>query len=216
MPRPRLHPDARERVLDAADRLLAERGFARMTVEDLARAAGLGKGTVYLAFRSKEEVALGCIERMAARVLGRLRALAARPAPAPARLRAMLLARVLDRFDYARRHSASLDALLAASRARLLERRARQFAAEAAVFAAVVRDGARRGELRAVPRAGAADALVTATNALLPYSLSVAELGRRRAVATRARRLAGLLVAGLAPSARARGPAPLTRRRTPR
>jgi AcrR family transcriptional regulator len=214
VPRPKLHPDAHDRILDAADRLLARDGYARMTVESLAREARIGKGTVYLSFRSKEEVALACIDRMAGGVLARLRRIATGRAPAGVRLRAMLLARVMDPFDYARRHSHSLDALLAASRPRLLARRARRFAAEATVLAAVVRDGTRAGELRSAAPAADAGALVTGTNALLPYSLSVSELGRRHAVEARAARLADLLVSGLERPARARRlPPPLRRSR---
>lgn len=215
MARPRLRPDADARILDAADRLLARVGYARMTVAALAREAGIGKGTVYLSFRSKEDVALACIDRMAGRVVERLRVLAAGPGPAPERLRAMLVARVMERFDYARGHSRSLDALLAAFRPRLLERRARRFAEEARVLAGVLRAGAREGSLAPAPPAATAAALVTATNALLPYSLSAAELGRRGAVAARAARLASLLIAGLGPTAPGRRSEPAPRR-TPR
>ena len=38
---------------------------------------------------------------------------------------------------------------------------------------------------------------MTATNALLPYSLSVRELGKRRIIETRAARVIDLLIAGL-------------------
>jgi len=33
------------RILDAADRLLGRFGFRRMTIDDLAKEAGIGKGT---------------------------------------------------------------------------------------------------------------------------------------------------------------------------
>ena len=147
-------PPLQVRILDAADRLLAQSGFARMTVEDLAREAGIGKGTVYLYFRSKEDVALGCIDRMVERLLERLLAIAAGPGPPPHRLRHMLELRVLWRFDYASAHSRSIDDLLASYRPRLLERRAHHFAEEGRVLSAVVREGARAGVFaRRVPRA---------------------------------------------------------------
>src|SRR5436309_10386587 len=95
---------AADRILDAADRLLARVGYRKMTVEDLAREAGMGKGTVYLSFPSKTDIALACIDRMAERLLARLDAIAAAPGPAEPRLRAMLLERVMHRFDYARPH----------------------------------------------------------------------------------------------------------------
>jgi AcrR family transcriptional regulator len=196
----------RDRILDAADRLLARFGYRKMTVDDIAAEAGIGKGTIYLSFPSKEEVALSCIDRMVDALLGRLEAIAAEPRPVAARVRDMLVARVLHRFDYARAHAASIDALLAGARPALLARRARHFAAEARIFAAVLRDAGRPEE--------AAEALVTATNALLPYSLSPRELGNRAGVERRTLAVAHVLVHGLALEPRAARPR--ARTHTPR
>ncbi|GAA1836174.1 TetR/AcrR family transcriptional regulator [Agromyces salentinus] len=55
MPRP-LIPDRRERILDAAERLVLERGFDAMSIASVASAAGIGKGAVYLEFASKREL----------------------------------------------------------------------------------------------------------------------------------------------------------------
>ena len=43
-----------ERLLDAAAALLVRWGYRRVTIDDVAREAGVGKGTVYLHFRTKE------------------------------------------------------------------------------------------------------------------------------------------------------------------
>ncbi|HEV2290438.1 MAG TPA: TetR/AcrR family transcriptional regulator [Gemmatimonadales bacterium] len=54
---PRWHrrPDARpEEILDAAAKVFGENGFARARLEDVAREAGVSKGTVYLYFDGKE------------------------------------------------------------------------------------------------------------------------------------------------------------------
>ena len=188
---------ARTRILDAADRLLARYGFRKMTVDDIAREAGIGKGTVYLSFPSKEEVALSCIDRMVEALLARLAELAAGHGPAERRLRAMLRLRVLDRFDYARAHAASLDALLGGVRPALLARRRTHFAAEARAFADLLRAASARGELASGNPARDAESLVTATNALLPYSLSLEELGDREGVERRVALLSDLLILGL-------------------
>jgi len=74
-------PPGAERILDAADRLLVQFGYKKMTVESLAKEAGIGKGTVYLSFESKADVALACIDRMAARLLQRLSAIGAEEGP---------------------------------------------------------------------------------------------------------------------------------------
>jgi AcrR family transcriptional regulator len=47
----------RDEILDATDRLLARFGYKKMTIDDLAQEVGIGKGTVYLHFSSKEEIA---------------------------------------------------------------------------------------------------------------------------------------------------------------
>jgi AcrR family transcriptional regulator len=200
----------RERILDAADLLLARFGYRKMTVEDIAQEAGIGKGTVYLSFPSKEEVALGCIDRMVDQLLARLAAIAGSPRPASERLRELLVARVLHRFDYARAHAASIDALLAGARSGLLTRRLGHFAAEARVIERLLHAAP---ELASDDAARDAEALITATNALLPYSLSPRELGNRAAVERRALAVADLLVRGLSspPPARGRARASLSR-----
>lgn len=201
--------DLRTRVLNAADHLLARHGYRKMTVDDIAAEAGIGKGSVYLAFASKEEVALSCIDRMADGLLVALRAIAEGPGSHLERLRAMLVCRIMHRVDYARTHAASMDAMLAAVRPAFLVRRERHFAAEARVLATLLASARRHGEARALEPRTAAGALVTATNALLPYSLSVAELGRRAEIERRARAVADLLVLGIAAPSTSR---PSTRR----
>lgn len=54
-PRWQRRPDARpEEIIEAAANVFGEHGFARARLEDVARQAGVSKGTVYLYFDSKE------------------------------------------------------------------------------------------------------------------------------------------------------------------
>jgi len=54
-PRWQRRPEARpEEILDAALEVFGERGFAQAKLEDVARLAGVSKGTLYLYFDSKE------------------------------------------------------------------------------------------------------------------------------------------------------------------
>ncbi|OBK52386.1 TetR/AcrR family transcriptional regulator [Mycobacterium sp. 1081908.1] len=48
--------DRADRILDVARDLLLSWGYRRVTVDELARRAGVGKGTIYLHWRSREEV----------------------------------------------------------------------------------------------------------------------------------------------------------------
>ncbi len=43
-------------ILEAARRVFGEKGYERATIDDIARAAGVAKGTVYLYYRSKRDV----------------------------------------------------------------------------------------------------------------------------------------------------------------
>jgi len=54
--RPRRGRDTRHQILDASLRLFSERGFARTTVRDIARAAGITDAAIYYHFASKREL----------------------------------------------------------------------------------------------------------------------------------------------------------------
>ena len=197
--------DIRDLILDATDRLLARYGYRKMTMEDLAQEVGIGKGTIYLHFPSKEEVVLSHVDRIVERLKGRLSTIARREGSPTARLREMLLARVLFRFDSVQHYTESLSDLLAALRPGLLTRRRRHFEEESRIIAEVLREGKRDGLFELRDAATTARTLLTATNALLPYSLSARELGKREDVAIETARVVDLLLYGLLkPEAKAR------------
>ena len=187
----------KESILDATDRLLARFGYRKMTVDDIATEAGIGKGTIYLHFISKEEVVLSHIDRIVERLNSRLRDIAQSETAAAERLRLMLLTRVLFRFDSIQHYTQSLNDLLAVLRPRLLARRAQYFDSEAQIFAAVLTAGRASGELEFDNEHATAHALLQATNGLLPYSLSTTELGKREDVEQRTADVANLMVRGL-------------------
>ena len=187
----------KEAILDATDRLLARYGYKKMTVEDIAVEVGIGKGTIYLHFTSKEEIVLSHVDRIVERVKDKLRDIARSDASAAERLRSMLLTRVLFRFDSIQHYTQSLNDLLAALRPGLLVRRAQYFEAEAQIFAELLVAGRQSGEFDFEDENAIARALLQATNGLLPYSLSTTELGERREVEKRAAAVADLVMRGL-------------------
>jgi len=189
--------DISDLILDAADRLLARYGYRKMTMDDIAQEVGIGKGTIYLHFKSKEEIALARVDRIVDRLNERLRAIADSNGSAAARLRRMLLERVLFRFDSVQHYTESLSDVLAAIRPALLVRHNRHFDEEERVFAALLKEGKSDGEFVFKDIRGTARALLVATNALLPYSLSTRELGKRKDVEAQAAHIAELLIKGL-------------------
>ena len=189
--------EVRENILDAAIRLMQRYGYRKTTMEDLAREAGIGKGTIYLYFPSKEEVALACADRANARVFRQLEEIACSHGSPVERLRAMLIARVLIRFDAVQHVAHMLDELWSELRPAFLERRKRYLEEEGRIFERVLAEGIQSNEFRAECPQPTAQALVTATNSLLPMNLAPAELEDRPDVEQRAHILADLLLHGL-------------------
>jgi AcrR family transcriptional regulator len=71
-PTPRRRAAAAERraqILDAAMRCFGDRGYHVATMDDLALAAGLSKGSVYWYFRSKEDLLLALFDAFSQEVL---------------------------------------------------------------------------------------------------------------------------------------------------
>jgi AcrR family transcriptional regulator len=64
-----LRGTARERLLDAAADLFAERGFRGASVDDIAAQAGLTKGALYWNFKSKDELFFALVEERVDRPL---------------------------------------------------------------------------------------------------------------------------------------------------
>ena len=64
----------REQILDAAEAVMLRDGLRQATVADIADAATLGKGTVYLQFESKEELVAGLRRRYVERIEEEVRA----------------------------------------------------------------------------------------------------------------------------------------------
>lgn len=192
-----IREDVRELILDAADRLLARYGYKKMTMDDLAVEVGIGKGTLYLHFSSKEEIALARVDRIVDQLNGRLREIANSHAASTTRIRRMLLERVIFRFDSVRHYTESLSDVLAAIRPALMIRHQAHFKQEAEIFAEVLKEGRRDDEMVFRDADATARALIVATNALLPYSLSPRELGHRKDVEAEITRIADLLVNGL-------------------
>ena len=64
----------RDLILRAAIDVFADRGFFNAQVADVARAAGVAAGTVYLYFRGKDDLLVSIFERTMRDALGRVRA----------------------------------------------------------------------------------------------------------------------------------------------
>ncbi len=183
-----------EVILDVALGLLKEVGYKGMTMDEVAAGANLGKGTLYLRFKSKEDLALSCIDRTNRRLQERLKAIARGNLSPSGKLEAMLKERVLFRLQSAQGHKTGIDDLLFALRSQLFDRRDSYHRDEALLFAEVLIEGRTVGEFELDEPYETAFALLTATNSLMPYSLSPRDLIERVKVEQSIGRLAPMLV----------------------
>lgn len=101
---PRIRDEARalwrNAILDAAEQVFAERGFAAARVQDIAVRAGLAVGTIYNYFEQKEDVLFALLDERTNAFLEAFQAAAEDPADFRGRLRA----RVIRLLEYVRSH----------------------------------------------------------------------------------------------------------------
>ncbi len=192
-----LRQDVRDSILDAAERLFRRYGYKKTTIDDLAREAGIGKGTVYLYFDSKESVALSVVDLEFDRIRDRLQRIGRSRGQPAARLRQMLVERVMLRFDVAAGYSQTLDEVFSSVRIPFLERREQFLKIEAQVCAEVLLDGRQREIFEFEDALETAMLLMRATGSLLPLTLTPHQMSRREEIQETAGQIADLLLRGL-------------------
>ncbi len=69
----------RETILDAALSVVAAKGYISTKVEDIARKAGVAKGTVYLYFKDKSDIYIGLVDSILSKGLELVREIDSRP-----------------------------------------------------------------------------------------------------------------------------------------
>jgi AcrR family transcriptional regulator len=85
-------PQRHQAILQAACAEFARHGFERGNVNTIAETVGVGKGTLYNYFDSKEDLFLRSVEYAAGQVIAHLKMHVSRTAPAPERMREFVLA----------------------------------------------------------------------------------------------------------------------------
>ncbi|MHC4931029.1 MAG: TetR/AcrR family transcriptional regulator [Planctomycetota bacterium] len=101
-------PDA---ILRAAWKLIRHYGYTKTTIAEVAHEAGVGKGTVYLYFRSKEEIMLALVDWTNERINDELRRIAQSDLPPEERVRRCLMHRVLTIYDLVHRYPHGEDVI---------------------------------------------------------------------------------------------------------
>jgi TetR/AcrR family fatty acid metabolism transcriptional regulator len=137
--------DKRERILDAAERVFARQGFYQSRVSEIARDAGVADGTIYLYFKSKDDLLISLFESRMEHVNQRLaQALADQVTPID-----KLMALVRTYLGLVRDHRELAEVLtieLRQSAKFMKEYASPRFGAFLKLVASVIAEGQERGE----------------------------------------------------------------------
>lgn len=188
--------ERRRAILEGAAKLLAQYGHAKTTMADIAREAGIGVGSLYLEFASKDAIVAALSLDLHDRVLAAMR-LAVREHAAGAladQLVAVLDVRSATYLALARRGAHACE-LVHCSSHPVKDANARFTAEEQRLFSEMLASARARGELAAELDAIATAALVQRAIATIspPHVFQHAEDDLRRV----AREMASLLLFGL-------------------
>ncbi len=190
--------DKRARILHAAVRVFAKKGFYATRVSEVAKAAGVADGTIYLYFRSKDELLVSLFEDRVTKLLTYLQDELPKLGSSSEKLRRVIELQ-LGLLEGERDLAEVITIIIRQSTKLLKEFAAPKFLAYLDVIAKVVADGQVSGEFRTdvsphlVARAtfGALDGIA------LTWALGKAEQG---GLVRAAGQLAEITLRGLAPA----------------
>src|SRR5437868_14795632 len=86
----RANGDKRERILDAATKVFAKKGFYATRVSEVAKAAGVADGTIYLYFKSKDELLVSLFEDRVEKLLAYMKEELPKAPDAPSKMRRVI------------------------------------------------------------------------------------------------------------------------------
>ena len=137
------HGDVRQRILDAAEQRLWHYGFKKTTIDEIASDAGVGKGTVYLYFESKEDIGLAIMTQFKENNLREVAAIAAAPEKTPVeKLKAMLCHPIISAIRRCSESPATLE-MVVAMKPHIQARMLPYLEQECALIASVLAEGNR-------------------------------------------------------------------------
>lgn len=189
--------DKRDRILKAAVKVFAKNGFHATRVSEVAKAAGVADGTIYLYFKSKEELLVSLFEDRVSKLLAFMSESLPKLESAPERLRAVIDMQ-LGLLEGERDLAEVVTVIIRQSTRLMKEFAAPKFLAYLDAIAKIVQEGQQSGDFRPdvsphiVARAvfGALDGIT------LTWALGRAEQG---ALARAATQVSEVFLRGLSP-----------------
>ena len=139
--------DKRARILRGAVQVFARKGFYTARVSDIAKAAGVADGTIYLYFKNKDDILVSIFEERFDHLIGTLREELPKLPDATARLRHMIELQ-LGTMERHRDLAEVVTVNLRQSTRFLKQYAAPRFTSYLEVMAGVIAEGQREGSLR--------------------------------------------------------------------
>jgi len=202
MARPKTIHNRTELIIEAGDELFARYGYERTSMDDIASHLNIGKGSIYLEFRTKEEILLAILNNYSQRLCKAMQEQADHATGSPlAILQKMMEESVMTVFDRATRDFHTPAALLHTS-IQMKNHFPDFFAAKRALILKILTRAAQAGE---IPKNKASEevafAFMMGTSSLYPpyinnYSESQSRFSRSE-LSDRAPILIGMLISGL-------------------
>ena len=138
--------EARRAILSAARTRFLHYGYKKTTIDEIAVDAGVGKGSVYLHFSSKEDILLTIARDVKRSVTEQMRGIALSCAKPEEKLRRMILAKIIAVHDATFSTTHGLDLVDDILRPKLMECGRGEQEAQLAILAGVLSDGERNGD----------------------------------------------------------------------
>jgi TetR/AcrR family transcriptional regulator, fatty acid metabolism regulator protein len=139
--------DKRERILDAAVRVFARKGFHATRISEVAKAAGVADGTIYLYFKSKDTLLVSLFEHRVQRLLTFLETELRGAGSAPEKLKRIVEVQ-LGLLERERDLAEVVTVILRQSTKLMKEYAVPKFTAYLDAIAGVIAEGQAAGELR--------------------------------------------------------------------
>jgi AcrR family transcriptional regulator len=159
----------RSGILKAARKVFARHGYDGATMDDVAEACSIAKGTLYLYFRSKQQIYLGVLKQDLQLLREENERAIQAAKSGPDKVRAFITTRFgfFERHrDFFRIYNSDISAVFIT--AHPMQKDLREFYLEqAGILTAIITDAIRTGELRDVPAEAAAFAIYDMTRACI-------------------------------------------------
>lgn len=178
-----LQRDIRAKILDAARDRMHHYGFKKTTIDEIAADAGVGKGTVYLYFDSKEDLALAILVQFKERTILRMRDIAGDPGKTlSAKLTEMLSFPIMEAQESCNTNSGAIEIIMSV-RPHIQSRLRPYIEHELAILAEVLEQGNQQGLLDVADTMSTARTLKNMVNGFWPpYPCTPENMGVEEAI----------------------------------